>query len=208
MSAATSRNPAAYRLTLRRCGPRARPTGPLTAAQQALASGPGSLRLAEAIASRYARRFPRHEADIVSAAFLGLVQAAGRFDPACGALFTTFARPRVLGAVRDALRDLLPVGCRRKGSERPENPFVSLGSPGLSEPSSGDLPVGWEAEAEDEVIRLSRGLPGQYAVAVRTYYLDPRAETFRDLGELLGVGMSRANQLICESHEMLRGGLR
>jgi RNA polymerase sigma factor for flagellar operon FliA len=42
--------------------------------------------------------------DIASAAMLGLVDAAGRFDPGQGVLFKTFAEKRMRGAVLDEVR--------------------------------------------------------------------------------------------------------
>ncbi len=42
--------------------------------------------------------------DIASAAMLGLVDAAGRFDPGMGVLFKTFAEKRMRGAVIDEVR--------------------------------------------------------------------------------------------------------
>ncbi|MEZ4483714.1 MAG: FliA/WhiG family RNA polymerase sigma factor [Syntrophotaleaceae bacterium] len=42
--------------------------------------------------------------DIASAAMLGLVDAAGRFDPGHGVLFKTFAEKRMRGAVLDEVR--------------------------------------------------------------------------------------------------------
>jgi|LGVD01.1.fsa_nt_gb RNA polymerase sigma factor for flagellar operon FliA len=42
--------------------------------------------------------------DIASAAMLGLVDAAGRFDPGQGVLFKTFAEKRMRGAVYDEVR--------------------------------------------------------------------------------------------------------
>lgn len=44
-----------------------------------------------------------------SAATLGLVEAANKFDPARGVEFTTFASPRVRGAVLDELRRNCPL---------------------------------------------------------------------------------------------------
>ncbi|MGD0584618.1 MAG: sigma factor, partial [Oryzomonas sp.] len=42
--------------------------------------------------------------DLTSAAVIGLINAADRFDPARGVLFKTFAEQHVRGAIMDELR--------------------------------------------------------------------------------------------------------
>ena len=69
--------------------------------------------MATRIARRIARRSPQHLGeDILSAAFVGLTEAAQRFDVARGEAFVAFAAPRIRGAVIDELRrgDILPPG--------------------------------------------------------------------------------------------------
>jgi len=46
----------------------------------------------------------RHWEDYVAAGFDGLVQAAGRYRPDRGASFATFARKRIIGAIKDQMR--------------------------------------------------------------------------------------------------------
>jgi RNA polymerase sigma factor for flagellar operon FliA len=64
--------------------------------------------LVKALAQRLARRLPAQVevADLVSIGVLGLVEAAGRYQPSTGVPFDAFARRRVQGAMLDALRDL------------------------------------------------------------------------------------------------------
>ena len=54
--------------------------------------------------------------ELVSAGYLGLIEATDRFDPGRNVDFATFARPRIHGAMLDALRelDLLPRALRNK----------------------------------------------------------------------------------------------
>jgi len=48
---------------------------------------------------------PAWDADeAISCAYLGLVEAAARFDPSRGASFKTFAKHRIAGAIRDGAR--------------------------------------------------------------------------------------------------------
>lgn len=61
------------------------------------------LPLARAVAARFGASGPGRE-DLAQAAALGLVEAVAAYDPARGAAFSTFAVPRILGEVRDALR--------------------------------------------------------------------------------------------------------
>jgi RNA polymerase sigma factor for flagellar operon FliA len=54
--------------------------------------------------------------DLVSAGTMGLIDAVESFDPARGLAFSTFAAPRIRGAILDELRrvDALPRSVRRK----------------------------------------------------------------------------------------------
>jgi RNA polymerase sigma factor for flagellar operon FliA len=65
-----------------------------------------NLPLVEHIVSRVSARFPRgvDRDELVQVAMVGLVEAAGRFDPARGIAFSTYAGRRVEGAILDGLR--------------------------------------------------------------------------------------------------------
>ena len=60
--------------------------------------------LARHLAQRYVRATDQRE-DLEQVAYLGLVKAAQRFDPARGTAFTTFAVPTILGELRRHCRD-------------------------------------------------------------------------------------------------------
>jgi RNA polymerase sigma factor for flagellar operon FliA len=64
--------------------------------------------LVKTIASRLAQRLPAQVevVDLISVGVLGLIDAAGRYQPSTGVPFDAFARRRVRGAMLDALRDL------------------------------------------------------------------------------------------------------
>lgn len=67
--------------------------------------------LAQVIAKRLARSVPNGMVDdLVSAAMVGLVEAANRYDPSIQETFAAFAQKRIWGAVMDELRrrDILP----------------------------------------------------------------------------------------------------
>lgn len=57
--------------------------------------------------------------ELVSAGTMGLIQALAAFDPARGHSFSTFAVPRIRGAILDELRrlDHVPRSVRRRGRE-------------------------------------------------------------------------------------------
>jgi len=64
--------------------------------------------LVKAMAGRLANRLPSQVevSELISVGVLGLIDAAGRFNPALGVPFSAFARRRIHGAMLDSLRDL------------------------------------------------------------------------------------------------------
>ena len=64
--------------------------------------------LVKSLAQRLVQRLPSQVSieDLISAGVLGLIEAAGRYQPSLGVPFQAFARRRVQGAMLDALRDL------------------------------------------------------------------------------------------------------
>ena len=64
--------------------------------------------LVKAMAGRLAHRLPSQVevTELISVGVLGLIDAAGRFNPALGVPFSAFARRRIHGAMLDSLRDL------------------------------------------------------------------------------------------------------
>ncbi len=73
----------------------------------------------ERLARKLARRMPHVSADeLVSAGAEGLIQAAMRYDPACGVPFGPFAHYRIRGAMIDAARRAAPSVRRRSRALR------------------------------------------------------------------------------------------
>jgi RNA polymerase sigma-B factor len=62
------------------------------------------LRLADKLALRYAGRGQAYE-DLQQVAYLGLVRAAGRYDPSRGVAFATFAQATIVGELKRWFRD-------------------------------------------------------------------------------------------------------
>lgn len=128
--------------------------------------------------------------DLKSAAYLGLVEAATRFDPTVGVAFSTFAYPRIFGAIHDFLRSQ---GWLKRCDL---TPMISLDSP-----SSEDgcflrdmIEDKREDETEEcfEVITLN--LDDQAKSVLRHYFIDEYS--MKEVGDKFGISESRISQLI------------
>lgn len=123
--------------------------------------------------------------ELRSAAYLGLVEAASRYNPDLGVAFSTFAYRRIFGAIYDYLREL---GCLK-------TTVLSLDLPSADGCTINDsLAAKEEKKTEEftEVISLSLG--EQAAEILGEYFI--RSETMKDIGKRLGVTESRVSQLI------------
>lgn len=164
--------------------------------------------LAEKLAHRFARSCPRLFDTALSAAMLGLCDAALRYAPDRGSRFKSFAHRRIVGAMLDSARMELPQGFRRqKDAARPAlslDAATETGETLAGVVASGELPVGWEIESEDAVNALSRRLPVRHAQALRTFYTRADGVTHKLTGRLLGVCESRVSQMLTDAHKALR----
>jgi RNA polymerase sigma factor for flagellar operon FliA len=97
--------------------------------------------------------------ELVSAGTMGLIEALDRFEPMRGLAFSTFAVPRVRGAILDELRriDHVPSSMRRRTrtlSTARETLRHELGREPMAEEVAEvlglDLPALWKLEAEAE----------------------------------------------------------
>ena len=106
--------------------------------------------------------------DLVSAGTLGLIDAFEHFDTTRGLAFSTFAAPRIRGAMLDELRrlDRVPRSVRRKGRQI-DGASTALASSLGREPDNNELADGlgidvatlwrWQAEREStHVVSLDR----------------------------------------------------
>lgn len=160
------------------------------------------LELVDRIAGRQAARCPRTvtQDELRSAGYRGLLDAAGRWDPARGTRFATYASARILGAMRDWLRDSdwVTRSARARGERAPE---VLRLAPGRKR----YLLAGTVQDVEDrrrrdnptealEWAELLRLLPSpRLRVLVDLRFREERSQ--REVGEVLGVSESRACQL-------------
>ncbi len=113
------------------------------------------LPLARAVAARFGAAGPGRD-DLLQAAALGLVEAVAAFDPDRGTSFSTFAVPRILGEVRDALRRHSGLGGSRALVARAARLRVVQGRLRQTlgrEPAAGDLcaALGWSRSELAEV---------------------------------------------------------
>ena len=130
-----------------------------TAARDALLKE--NLSLVHHVARQLSRALaaPADVDELVSCGTLGLVSALEAFDPSRGLAFSTFAVPRIRGAILDELRrqDHVPRSVRRKSrslSRARETLSRVLGRPAtyeeLAEHLGIDLPTLWRWEADSE----------------------------------------------------------
>lgn len=154
------------------------------------------LPLARSLARPMKERFPSLREEFESAACLALVEAAESFDAGREVKFSTHARHRITGGLRDVLRDTIPHGYRHRGEPAPG--ILPLGPHAeehgrvlLSRP---DPPAGSEAESIEAVERRLRKLPPKYAATLRRIYL--YGQTHAQIAGALGLSESR----ICWMH--------
>jgi RNA polymerase sigma factor (sigma-70 family) len=167
-----------------------RARAPLSEAQRELAAQ--YLPLARSLAIKLANSWPAAGDEFESAASLALVEAAQTFDSTRNVGFATYARYRIVGALRDAHRELCSRGWKpdRKHTHAPKTIRLADSSEdhGTMIGCEPDKPVGADLETTDTVERWIRQLPRQHATAFRHIYLDGKSQ---DEAAAL-VGCSRA----------------
>lgn len=106
----------------------------------------------KSIAHRLSRRLPPsvETNDLIGIGMLGLIDAAGRYQPSLGVPFDAFARRRVLGAMLDELRSLdwAPRSLRR-GSRDLERALARLRHELKREPTESELAAAMKMSEQD-----------------------------------------------------------
>jgi RNA polymerase sigma factor for flagellar operon FliA len=120
--------------------------------------------------------------ELVSAGSLGLMQAAAAFEPARGLSFSTFAVPRIRGAMLDELRrvDPMPRNVRRRTREVARARDVLAASLHRA-PTAGEI-AGHLAVQSDEVHRWEFDA---HSTNVVSFHQPARVEADTTLGDLL-----------------------
>ncbi len=176
---------------------------PLTETQQSLAVR--YLPLARSLAKPFKMCWPAHRDDFESAACGALVEAAGTFDPERGVLFSTFARHRIWGGLRDVQRSVLALGWRCDPAHAPLITPLPKNPEGKGRVLGSDLepPVGQEIEDIDAVECLLKRLPTRHARACRQVYL--HGKTQHEAARVMGCSQARFSFLHREAMSILNG---
>ena len=138
--------------------------------------------------------------EIRSAAYLGLVEAANRFNPNLGICFSTFAYPRINGAIIDYLRDL---GWMRKGDTCN---IISLDAT-MADNDTCTLSETVQAKEEktdqEEILEvISLNLDNQAKTVLRHYFIDELS--MKEVGERTNFTEGRISQLIKQYKAKIR----
>jgi RNA polymerase sigma factor (sigma-70 family) len=170
----------------------------LTADQQELAAR--YIPLAQTLSAPLKRDWPSAREDFESAAMMALVEAAQAFDPTREIKFGTFARFRILGAMRDVHRDMLV----RNGwtPDQAEIPAIASLVPTMEEHGhvlgiKDQHEAGRDLELSEAVEALLRGLPRLHAEACRLLYIEGLNQ--EEAARRLGYSKTRLSTLHRES---------
>lgn len=140
--------------------------------------------LANKLAFEKKRNLPRYidVEELQSAAYLGLVEAASRFDTNKGTAFSTFAYPRISGAINDYLRSL--------GLTKP----LSLDSSDEDEGCLADTLAAKSENNFEEVLEVvTQDLGEDATFMLRCYFVDELP--MKEIGNRCGVTEGRVSQI-------------
>jgi len=156
--------------------------------------------LANKLAFQKKRTLPRHidVEDLRSAAYFGLVEAASRYNPERGVAFSTFAYPRISGAIHDFLRQ---EGYGKRGEI---SHVISLNGEADGEGELQDLLRAKPERNDEEFLEVvSFDLGAQAKEVLRLYFIDEHS--MKEVGERFGVSESRVSQLIKRYKKRIQG---
>lgn len=165
------------------------------------------LPLARALARPLKTHWPHVRDDFDSAALLALVEAAESFEPERNIKFATFARYRIVGALRDLQRAMID----RKSQYRDPSHTTNLNDIRSAPADRGRgrvigmeaaPPVGAHLDRVDTLERCLRRLPSKHAQACRLLFLDGKTQV--EAARILGFSQSRLSALRREALSLLR----
>lgn len=146
--------------------------------------------LANKLACQKKRTLPKHVdiEDLKSAAYMGLVEAASRYDSEQGVAFSTYAYPRVFGAIHDWLR-------QQSWGKRGETTSVQSLDYSNDDCKIGDLIESRPERNDEEFLEhVSSVLDDANAKDIlRCYFIDE--SSMKEVGEKFGVSESRISQI-------------
>jgi RNA polymerase sigma factor (sigma-70 family) len=166
----------------------------LTPEQQELAAR--YIPMAQTLSAPLKRDWPSAREDFESAAMLALVEAAQVFDPTREIKFGTFARFRIIGALRDVHRDML----ERSGwsPDQTEIPAIASLVPTMEEHGhvlgiQDQHEAGRDLELTEAAEAILRRLPKRHAEACRLLYIEGLNQ--EEAARRLGYSKSRLSYL-------------
>jgi RNA polymerase sigma factor (sigma-70 family) len=145
------------------------------------------LPLADKLARHESSKFPNSVSldEVKSAAYMGLVDAANKFDPDRNVPFGAYARTRIVGEIRDYIRFLLKSsGCSELDEE------------------SCPAPSSDHSATEDFFAFVCDVLGPSDGKIIHMYYVDDR--TLGEIGISKGVSESRISQIMKKIHRRLK----
>ncbi len=158
--------------------------------------------LANKLAYQKIKSLPRNIdiEDLRSAAYLGLVEAANRYKSELGVCFSTFAYPRISGAIIDYLREQ---GWMKRGDTCR---ILSLDTTLVN---NEDCVLGDTVEAkeerrdQEEILEvISLNLDGQAKSVLKHYFIDDLS--MKEVGDKFGITEGRISQLIKQYKSRIR----
>jgi RNA polymerase sigma factor (sigma-70 family) len=180
---------------------RMRKRPPLTPRQQSLALH--YLPLARSLARPLKRKWPTEVEEFESAACLALVEAAQSYDHSRRVKFGTYARFRIMGALRDVQRRLITAGSEGELEKALGLHTLPVEMEELGRPINTrcERPVHEKFEAEESFDHWLRKLPKQHATACREIYHNEKTQI--EVARMFGCSKTWVSYLLKQSIKML-----
>jgi RNA polymerase sigma factor for flagellar operon FliA len=143
---------------------------------------------ADKIACQKKKKLPKYIdiEDLKSAAYMGLVKAATKYDNEFGASFTTFAFYRISGEIDDYLRKF-----HRRA-------FMSL----QQEDGQIDVPEKQKIKSVDFFEKFEKTLSQKMTYVLRSYFYEDKS--LKEIGEDLGITESRVSQILTQTKSIIK----
>jgi RNA polymerase sigma factor (sigma-70 family) len=149
------------------------------------------LSLAERIAASKKKKVPRsvHFEDLQAAAYMGLVDAAGKYDKSLNNSFEHYAHPRISGAIQDYLREC------GWGPKNRRTSAISIDAPQADgQCMANKIENRVEKTPCDIFEKMTKRISSVARDAMRMYYVEDM--TMKDIGVRLGLTESRVSQIV------------
>lgn len=134
--------------------------------------------------------------EIKSAAYMGLVEAANRYNPNIGVKFTTFSYPRIFGAIHDYLREQKWVksnDCKKMYSLDFSYEYENLHQSISSDPSN---------KIDELFEEITFNLNDQSKQIMKSYFICDNS--MKEVGEQFGISESRVSQIIKKCKDSIK----